>query len=552
MTTGIQTWVTRVYTYPAYLIYSSYAALPAIVRDEADQMTSLWNAMVRAYDEAHRQQETLHREFNLAARSSKTSRYGSPSIDNPFEVIERYAGKEGHLEDSVLQALSNTFYTFKQQYDSFQDTDHVCYRSYPDSMKEELSKITKRLHTSLLHLARTSKLSSSHSNAVLERMRTAIRRVSVGGAPPTADTIPPTSLFFSQDFGPEGLRVPTLTHTGTTQSGQVFGDNRRFMLSTVTQLAEDPDLGERSQRDLARTEGAIFVRNIPIPFELILVPLLPKDTILKQVSLIGSQQRSLKDSDSANANTRLRNDTTWQWHIQFTILEPPPKQRQPKKYRMIALDFDHRIVNASGPLVRVGEWVSDTGKNESIFFPARMLKNLIAAHEAREELRLHALAITQLIVRFPKAQEAGHLERHVQSGRPICWKLLRRLTKEITPETENTLFNAVVIHILNRTRALRSDVARRRRQWRRDRGAFYDKLSHRLAREAGTIVLTMVTDHSHPYTRASIASPPKNSPLYLATAHQLNMQELVTRLRHAAPIYGTTLHFVQSLHALIA
>jgi len=552
MTTGIQTWLTRVYTYPAYLVYSSYAALPAVVRDEADQMASLWNAMVRAYDEAHRQQETLHKAFDLAARSSKTSRYSSAPIDNPFEFIDQYTGQEGHLEDSIVQALSHTFHTAKQQYDSCHDTDHVRYLPYPASMKEELSKITKRLHASLLHLARTSKLSSSHSNAVLERMRTAIRRVSVGGAPPTADTIPPTSLFFSQDFGPEGLRVPSLTHTGTTKSGQVFGDNRRFMLSTVTQLAEDPDLGERSQRDLARTEGAFFVRNIPIPFEVIPAPLFPNDTILKKVSLIGSQQRSLKDFDSANTNTRLRNDTTWQWHIQFTILEPPPKQRQPKNYRMIALDFDHRLVNASGPLVRVGEWVSDTGKNESIFFPARMLKNLIAAHEAREELRLHALAIKQLIVRFPKLYEADHVERQLLSGRPICWKLLRRLTQEIAQQTENTLIKAVVIQILDRTKALRIDVARRRRQWRRDRRAFYDKLSHRLAREAGTIVLTMVMDHSHPYTRASIASPPKNTPLYLATAHELNMREFVTRLRHAAPIYGTTLHFVQSLHALIA
>ena len=57
MPAGIGTSLTRVYTYPAYLTYSSYAALPAAVR-EADQMQSLWNAMVDVYEVAHRQQET--------------------------------------------------------------------------------------------------------------------------------------------------------------------------------------------------------------------------------------------------------------------------------------------------------------------------------------------------------------------------------------------------------------------------------------------------------------------------------------------------------------
>ena len=55
MTAGIQTWLTRVYTYPAYLIFSSYAALPSPVREQADQIQSLENAMGKAYEEAPRQ-----------------------------------------------------------------------------------------------------------------------------------------------------------------------------------------------------------------------------------------------------------------------------------------------------------------------------------------------------------------------------------------------------------------------------------------------------------------------------------------------------------------
>ena len=63
MPAGIRTSLTRVYTYPAYLTYSSYAALPAAVREEADQMQSLWNAMVDVYEVAHRQQERLGARF---------------------------------------------------------------------------------------------------------------------------------------------------------------------------------------------------------------------------------------------------------------------------------------------------------------------------------------------------------------------------------------------------------------------------------------------------------------------------------------------------------
>ena len=72
MPAGIGTSLTRVYTYPAYLTFS-YAALPAAVREEADQMQSLWNAMVDVYEVAHRQQERLHKQF-LQTRSYNDAR----------------------------------------------------------------------------------------------------------------------------------------------------------------------------------------------------------------------------------------------------------------------------------------------------------------------------------------------------------------------------------------------------------------------------------------------------------------------------------------------
>ena len=553
MTAGIQTWLTRVYTYPAYLIFSSYAALPAPVREEADQIQSLWNAMVKAYEEAHRQQETLQKQFDQAARDEKIPGHGILPTADPLAYIEQYTGREGYLEDPTLQAISSTYRTAKQEYDTCHDSSRLLYRPYPEHMREALAQVTKRLHNTLLHLARTSALPPAHSTAVLDRMKATIRRIPTGGLPPRSETAPPTSLFFTHDFSRQGIRIPPLTHSGTNQSSQVFANNRRFALSTVSQLAEDADLGERSQRDLARTEGAFFVRNVPIPFEIIFIPLLPVDAILKQVSLIGSQQQPLTGADAAGANARLRSDTTWQWHLQFTLLVPPPQQQQPKKYGMIALDFDHRLVKTAPPLVRVGGWVSDTGKQESIFFPARVLNNLTAARETREALKLHDLAIKQIIAHCPSGvQVADLVKEQLRSDLPVSGKRLRRLAQQVADHTESGLIACVVQQMLDRTRDLRIDVVRRRRQWQRDRAKFYDTLAHRLSREAGTIVLTMTTRRDRSYTRASITSNHMHTPLPLATAHHLNMQEFVKRLQHAAPIYRTTLHYVQSIHALIA
>jgi len=216
---------------------------------------------------------------------------------------------------------------------------------------------------------------------------------------------------------------------------------------------------------------------------------------------------------------------------------------------MIALDFDHRLVNTATPLVRVGGWLSDTGKQESIFFPARVLHNLTAARETREALKLHNLAIKQLIVHCPSGvQVADLVKEQLRSDLPMGGKRLRRLAQQVADHTESGLVAGVIQQMLDRSRDLRIDVVRRRRQWQRDRAEFYDKLAHRLSREAGTIVLTMTTRRDRSYTRASITTNHMHAPLHLATAHHLNLQEFVKRLQYAAPIYRTTLHFIQSIH----
>ena len=338
-----------------------------------------------------------------------------------------------------------------------------------------------------------------------------------------------------------------------TQSGSSFAANRLLTLNPDSQLAEDTDPRDRGQRDFCRTEGELFVRNVPIPFEIILTPLLPKDALLKQVSLIGSQQRPQTSVNFDSSNARLRNDTTWQWHLQFTLIVPPTQQSEPKKYGMIALDFDHRLINDATPLVRVGEWVSDTGKHESVFFPARILKNLIAAYEAREALNVQHLALKQLFVHFPFGEAlADMVKEPIHSDVPLSRKRLRCIAHQAVENAYSAPLTSIIREILSQIRNTRIDVVRRRRQWRRDRTEFYDKLAHRLSREAGTIVLTPILMPGPSGSEGSSTCTTSSAPLAQALAHSINMQEFIHRLRHAAPIYRTTLHFVQSMHALIA
>ncbi len=553
MPAGIRTSLTRVYTYPAYLTYSSYAALPAAVREEADQMQSLWNAMVDVYEVAHRQQERLHKQFLQTSRTTTRAAGGTRSIGDPLECIKQLRGQNDSLEDATLLALSRTYRTAAAEYEASQHHNIDRCLPYPESMKQELSQITKRLHDTLHQLARTSPLSRSHSNAVLERMKTAIRRVPLGNLPPSKETGPPTSLFFTHNFGSQGIRLQSLTRADMTQSGSSFAANRLLTLNPASQLAEDTDPRDRGQRDFCRTEGELFVRNVPIPFEIILTPLLPKDALLKQVSLIGSQQRPQTSVNLDSSNARLRNDTTWQWHLQFTLIVPPTQQSEPKKYGMIALDFDHRLINDATPLVRVGEWVSDTGKHESVFFPARIIKNLIAAYEAREALNVQHLALKQLFVHFPFGEALADIVKEpIHSDVPLSRKRLRCIAHQAVEKAYSGPLTSIIRELLLQIRDTRIDVVRRRRQWRRDRTEFYDKLAHRLSREAGTIVLTPILMPGHSGSEGSSTCTTRSAPLAQALAHPINMQEFIHRLRHAAPIYRTTLHFVQSMHALIA
>ena len=217
MPAGIRTSLTRVYTYPAYLTYSSYAALPAAVREEADQMQSLWNAMVDVYEVAHRQQERLHKQFLQTSRTTTRAAGGTRSIGDPLECIKQLRGQNDSLEDATLLALSRTYRTAAAEYEASQHHNIDRCLPYPESLKQELSQITKRLHDTLHQLARTSPLSRSHSNAVLERMKTAIRRVPLGNLPPSKETGPPTSLFFTHNFGSQGVRIQSLTRADMTQ-----------------------------------------------------------------------------------------------------------------------------------------------------------------------------------------------------------------------------------------------------------------------------------------------------------------------------------------------
>ena len=90
---------------PAYLTFSSYAALPAAVREEADQMQSLWNAMVDVYEVAHRQQERLHKQFLQTSRTRRRAAGGTRSIGDPFECIKQLRDQNDSLEDATLLAL---------------------------------------------------------------------------------------------------------------------------------------------------------------------------------------------------------------------------------------------------------------------------------------------------------------------------------------------------------------------------------------------------------------------------------------------------------------
>ena len=550
MPAGIRTSLTRVYTYPAYLTFSSYAALPAEVREEADHMQFLWNAMVDVYELAHRQQDHLHKQFHRASRTAVGAGSSIRTIDDPLRCIKQFRGQEASLEDATVLALSHTLCTAAAEYEAGHHQNIERCLPYPEKMKQELSQITKRLHDTLHQLARTSPLSRSHSNAVLERMKTAIRRVPIGGLPPRKEAVPPSSLLFTHDFGPQGLRIQSLTHAG--KSGRSFPENRPLIFHTLSHITEDADPRERGQRDHARTEGALFVRNVPIPFEIFPTPLMPQDAVLKKVSLIGSQQRPQTSVTQDRNNARLSNDTTWQWHLQFTLLVPP-QQPEPKKYGMIALDFDHRLINDTAPLVKVGEWVSDTGKHESVFFPARVIKNLMAAYESREALNVQHFALRQLFVHFPVGEGLADLINEVLCGdMTLSRKRLRWIAHQAAEQAHSGLVTRMIREILSQIRDTRIDVARRRRRWRKDRAEFYDKLAHRLSREAGTIVLPHISNSARPGIQDSFATTMKSAPVSQALAHHTNMQEFIHRLQYAAPVHRTTLHFVQSMHALIA
>lgn len=155
---------------------------------------------------------------------------------------------------------------------------------------------------------------------------------------------------------------------------------------------------------------------------------------------------------------------------------------------MIALDFDHRLINDATPLVRVGEWVSDTGKHESVFFPARILKNLIAAYEAREALNVQHLALKQLFVHFPFGEAlADMVKEPIHSDVPLSRKRLRCIAHQAVENAYSAPLTSIIREILSQIRDTRIDVVRRRRQWRRDRTEFYDKLAHRLSRKPGLL-----------------------------------------------------------------
>ena len=104
-------------------------------------------------------------------------RGGTRSIGDPLECIKQLRGQNDSLEDATLLALSRTYRTAAAEYEASQHHNIDRCLPYPESMKQELSQITKRLHDTLHQLARTSPLSRSHSNAeIFHPARKQVRR----------------------------------------------------------------------------------------------------------------------------------------------------------------------------------------------------------------------------------------------------------------------------------------------------------------------------------------------------------------------------------------
>lgn len=466
-------WPVLVYRYWVAPECDTWERLPSVIQQEAEAMRALWNQLVVAFAQ---RQAAYH---NAVAALATTTGTVEPSS----------AHTTAKPPPLALRQLQQTF---------LKTTQAV-------SKASSVTWANKQFVTTQFFAALT-------------------RYFKKQGDPPRQRHGEFREVHFQHRFTEGGLPIE-----------RIFGHSQRLNLAPVAPEAFAPNLSQRQQKRLARTQGTFQVHGCVVPFHTILHRPLPSGAYLKVAALIGKRTgQSGYRVDSTGGHST---PTRWDWSLQLT-LEVPPQQPVTREHKATAaLQIRCELIDERH--VSFAILTDPSGREETLFLPEAILASWHHKRSLQTQADRLLEATKQQLQEIPLTEQSlGTQQRfsHLRVAHaPGLWRILHALEEERTSESALQILRHWAIcstKLLREARGVEQHYLGYR-DW------FYHNLALQLCHRYQQLVITAPeTGNSYRQDRLHAASGVERTSLYL---HLAAPARFLSFLHQAADKIGTTL-----------